>query len=407
MKKSFFYDLENISSWKKEYLSYIYNEVIEAITWAPKKNKTQLKNLAKSFLRKKAIASLESMSQNLSEHKYFLDMHEFISDTKNSQIDIKSHIQNSLQDDFPQEAPYAIQFNSLLVGSKLWYQFPIDMANKTISYIFENLDSITPDHNQNHWKKYRYRIKPPSSTGQLVDESKIFKIRKTEINKYNQLQSAYISLEKIWQHGFYAFELLTDRIHILRSKDMVSYSHFTEQGITYLNLWDRDFVDTIDDLIHENGHHHLNLILKKFKLISKKDSNEIYFSPWRLELRSYYAIFHSVFTFTWGSMLFEQMLFSFENNKNLISAKWENKIKFRFLEEVIAIEFSLNDLSIGSENGMLTIKGKSLLKELKSINKNHLLKLNSIEKSLPQDLRNRLKKMKTMLNKKRKEFQLN
>jgi hypothetical protein len=407
MVKTFFYDLAKIKSWKKEYLNHIYNEVLEEISFVPKEKKPKLKKLAKKFFLQKAIASLESMSQSISEYKYFNELNKFVSDAKLSQLEMKEFILNSLQEDFPQESTYSIQFNSLLPDYHHWKEFSIQMANKSILHIIENLESITPDHNQENWKKYRFRIKPPSATGKLVDESKIFKIRVTEKNKYNQLINANNSLKQIWSYGYSIFHLLTDRIHILRSKGMVSYSHFIEQGITYLNLWDRDFIDTIDDLIHENGHHHLNLILKKFKLMSKNDPNEIYFSPWRLELRSFYAIFHSVFTFTWGSMLFEQLLLSFEKNNKIISANWEDKIKFRFLEEVICIEYSLNDLKIGSEKGLLTLKGKALLKELNSINQNHLLKIDSIEKSLTLKHRNQLKKIKIMLQKKRKEFQLN
>ena len=57
--------------------------------------------------------------------------------------------------------------------------------------------------------------------------------------------------------------LLTSRIIPLNAKGVVSFSYRHRPGLSFINCFDRDNLDLIDDLIHENSHHHLNLLLRK------------------------------------------------------------------------------------------------------------------------------------------------
>ena len=57
--------------------------------------------------------------------------------------------------------------------------------------------------------------------------------------------------------------LLTSRIIPLKAKGVVSFSYRHRPGLSFINCFDRDNLDLIDDVIHENSHHHLNLLLRK------------------------------------------------------------------------------------------------------------------------------------------------
>jgi len=77
-------------------------------------------------------------------------------------------------------------------------------------------------------------------------------------------------------------------------------------GYSSLNMFDRDQIDLMDDLLHENGHHYLNTFLNHQDLINE-DDDKIYYSPWRKALRPVRGIYHATFTFFWALELFYQL----------------------------------------------------------------------------------------------------
>ena len=66
-------------------------------------------------------------------------------------------------------------------------------------------------------------------------------------------------IESAWPEGNRLLRLLTSRIVPLRASGVVSFSYRHRPGLSAINCFDRDRLDLIDDLIHENSHHHLNL----------------------------------------------------------------------------------------------------------------------------------------------------
>jgi len=171
-----------------------------------------------------------------------------------------------------------------------------------------------------------------------------------------------------------------------------------------MNLWGRDFLDTMDDLIHENSHHHLNLIFKKYKMFDRQSDDEIYFSPWRNSLRPLYAILHSVFTFTWGAMLFENILKNQAKMNQLIPKKYHEKVQFRFIEETINLDYSLNDLQSAMQAGDFTSHGVKLIGELNSIHEIHMKSQKTLWKQMSINAKAILESRKRELKKIRKEF---
>ena len=123
----------------------------------------------------------------------------------------------------------------------------------------------------------------------------------------SRMRRALEVIESAWPEGNQLLRLLTSRIVPLRASGVVSFSYRHRPGLSAINCFDRDRLDLIDDLIHENSHHHLNLLLCKAVLYKNDHNQEIFYSPWRRTLRPLRGILHATFTFTMGAILFERL----------------------------------------------------------------------------------------------------
>jgi HEXXH motif-containing protein len=166
--------------------------------------------------------------------------------------------------------------------------------------------------------------------------------------------------------------MLTSRIVPLKAKGVVSFSYRHRPGLSFINCFDRDNLDLIDDLIHENSHHHLNLLLRKYVVYHGDHNQQIFYSPWRKSLRPLRGILHATFTFTVGAMLFER-LSSWASGRGGV-ARWKKsgltrrdlqRARFRCLEEVESVRYSLQDLHYADHHlGWLTGSGRHLVGQL-------------------------------------------
>ena len=249
--------------------------------------------------------------------------------------------------------------------------------------------------NDNSYKKFYKSTGKPSNLGlntKLVKKS-------TPKDKIDQLKNAEIELSLNWKDGYILYKTLTNSVVIVSSPDLVSYSHFTELGISYINIIDRDLFETVDDLIHENSHHHLNLLLKKYKLIKNNNDELVFYSPWRQSLRNIYAILHSVFTFSYGAMLFENIL---KNPSPFMKLNME-RTAFRFLEESIMLKYSLTDLL--NHKDRFFNKGKELILYLDKQNKRNFKNYTHIESIIKsKSFKKKLSDLENTLNIARKTY---
>ena len=124
----------------------------------------------------------------------------------------------------------------------------------------------------------------------------------------------------------------------------------------------------------------ISSILENIKLLKNLSDNRVFYSPWRQSLRSTYAILHSVFTFSYGALLFENIL----NNPSHFMKSNLERVAFRFLEENIMLNYSLNDLKKIEDN--FYRKGKTILQVLIKQNENAYLKINFINKLIKSKL---------------------
>lgn len=203
-----------------------------------------------------------------------------------------------------------------------------------------------------------------------------------------------------WQR----FSAFTETIIPIRVKEFVSYSHQELPGVSMINMYDRDFVDLMDDLLHENGHHHLNYYLNSGKLI-EEPLEMIYYSPWRRTLRPLRGIYHAYFTFFWAFQLFSDLasanLDSLPGHK--FTDKEKEKILWRGVEEYWMLDYCFKDLQWARKQGLIYDDGWKLIaaqqKEIKKASK----KIASWERKLKSHKKN-LVKLKLELKTAAKKF---
>lgn len=180
-------------------------------------------------------------------------------------------------------------------------------------------------------------------------------------NLAKRVVRALAVIESAWPEGARLFTMLTTRIVPLKAAGVVSFSYRHRPGLSFINCFDRDHLDLVDDLIHENSHHHLNLLLRKAVLYHKDRNQEIFYSPWRRSLRPLRGILHATFTFTMGAILFEKISTWAQSGKSTLTPAQILRARFRCLEEVASVCYSLTDLDHARQLGWLTEAGWELV----------------------------------------------
>lgn len=172
----------------------------------------------------------------------------------------------------------------------------------------------------------------------------------------------------------------------INEKGIVSYSMQSLPGFSSINMFERDFLDLLDDLLHENGHHYMNHFLNVEELLIE-DDEKIYYSPWRRALRPVRGIYHAYFTFYWAFILYKSLYLATKENmikSYEFSEQQMNKIMLRTLEEYFMIDYCWDDLEKAFEDNKITEEG---MKVISFINED----LKSTSKNLVQEIENKLK----------------
>ncbi|MCS6897097.1 MAG: HEXXH motif-containing putative peptide modification protein [Nitrospira sp.] len=200
-------------------------------------------------------------------------------------------------------------------------------------------------------------------------------VRWTDPFQVRRIRRAWRTVQAAWPEGFAVLECLTSRLVPLKAKGVVSFSYRHRPGLSFINCFDRDALDLIDDLIHENSHHHLNLLLRKYVMYRGDHNQQIFYSPWRRSLRPLRGILHATFTFTIGAMLFER-LSSWASGREG-GKRWQRagltqrdlqRARFRCFEEVESVRYSLQDLRYADRYlGWLTGSGRRLVHQMEEM----------------------------------------
>lgn len=187
----------------------------------------------------------------------------------------------------------------------------------------------------------------------------------------SRLRLALDAIGEAWPEGHDLLSLFTASLVPLRARGVVSFSYRHRPGLSFINLFERDHLDLIDDLIHENSHHHLNLLLRKYVFYKGDHNQELFYSPWRRSLRPIRGILHATFTFTMGALLFERLVSWGQSEPKQWRAAGLTlrdllRAKFRCLEEITSVRYAIKDLEYADRSlGWLTRSGKELVEQLK------------------------------------------
>lgn len=186
-----------------------------------------------------------------------------------------------------------------------------------------------------------------------------------EMKLFSQrIEVALKIIKKFSPTSWERFQAFTDVIIPIKQEQLVSYSHQDLPGHSMINLYHRDFVDLMDDLLHENGHHHLNYYLNLGKLIDEPVDN-IYYSPWRRTLRPLRGVYHAYFTFFWAFKLFADLAKAKEVDSiwYLFSPSEKEKIFWRAVEEFHMLNYTFEELKWAKKQGLIKTSGWKLIEE--------------------------------------------
>jgi HEXXH motif-containing protein len=249
-------------------------------------------------------------------------------------------------------------------------------AGKIVSSIW----SRERQENRWHWTYHPPQVATHSDHGSLtVGPTLVYgktrqprTVKSPDRRQIERIARAWQTIQLAWPEGHDVLTLLTSRIVPLQAKGVVSFSYRHRPGQSFINCFDRGNLDLIDDLIHENSHHHLNLLLRKHIMYHGDHNQQIFYSPWRRSLRPLRGILHATFTFTMGALLF-QRLSSWASGRDG-AARWKNagltprdlrRARFRCLEEVESVRYSLQDLHHADRHlGWLTGSGRRVVGQL-------------------------------------------
>lgn len=241
-------------------------------------------------------------------------------------------------------------------------------------------------------------LKPLVTTLEL--EGKQLELRTVSLKEMkvhsSRIENALEEIRTYSPESWERFKFFTHAIVPIRNKEFVSYSHQSLPGFSMINLFDRDDIDLLDDLIHENGHHHLNAYLNLEDLIEEPEE-QIYYSPWRRSPRPLRGIYHAYFTFFWAFQLFRD----FVTSKDFASSKYtsaeKEKMIWRMIEEYWMLRYSYEDLKWARRKKLISDKGWELIQELQS-------KLKKFESKVP-GFEKKISKRRKDLNELKKELQ--
>lgn len=391
--------LENVVRWQKELRKSLSKEFQELAGVK--------KEYSKIFLQYEELGSLAGMElwlNSYNELEYFSDLKKELKEYKKKQgiEEFHQEVSSMLNDTFSDEDYRFIMWER----TEPDYEKLNSVVDSISADLQKYLTEIYPIFSKTKEELLLTYLKAsgdPSVKGIDID----FIEKQTPKAKLLQFKNAEMILEAVWKDGFTLYQHLTNKIVFVQSKGLVSYTHFNEPGILYINILDRDLFETVDDLIHENAHLHCNLVIKKYKIFTDDmfSKEQIFYSPWRLTLRPLYGVFHAVFTFSQGAELFLNITNSEDKIKEITDVPFVERACLRFCQEVLKNEFSLQDLKECAKNGIFAPKGKVLIEELDAINQRHKTEFESKKSQIKsEEYKEQLRKTEEDLRESRLEY---
>lgn len=178
-----------------------------------------------------------------------------------------------------------------------------------------------------------------------------------------RLKEALSIIREFSPDCFSALKEFTHSIIPISDQGIVSFSLQSLPGYSSINLFDRDNIDLLDDLVHENGHHYLNVHLNHSELIIE-DDEDIFYSPWRRSFRPIRGLYHAYLTFAWALKLFVDISLN-SKIQSVFSKKEISKIVLRALEEFEMLCFCHSQIEKAYRLKKITGEGMNLYREFR------------------------------------------
>lgn len=220
----------------------------------------------------------------------------------------------------------------------------------------------------------------------------------------NDISKALDIIKTVSNELYQTFTNYTHTIVPVNEEGIVSYSQQELPGYSSINVFDRDFIDLLDDLLHENGHHYLNSFLNHEELIIE-DDDKIYYSPWRRALRPIRGIYHATFTFNWALLLFANLYDSLDQDLGFSDGQ-KSKITRRFIEEYHMLNYCIKDLAHAYKNDKVTELGNELIGGIIEIIKSHAEKASKAYETLSESDKEVINELTATLKEKRAHYKL-
>lgn len=154
---------------------------------------------------------------------------------------------------------------------------------------------------------------------------------------------------------------------------LVSYSLAARPGVSFINIHGKSIVQLADDLLHETAHHLLHDLQEIADLLAKgPDTEEVqaFDSPWRGTRRPLHGILHGAYTFLFRAELFARLLRARSRHKEiagrLLGPGAATFLRREMGRELGMIGGALNDLERASRHGLVTPKGRVLVRSLRA-----------------------------------------
>jgi len=239
-----------------------------------------------------------------------------------------------------------------------------------------------------------------------IDDSPLLLINK-EIFDHKNRDSIYSKFKKaneilstLTPELYNHLNNFTDFIVPLETQELVSYSMKVLPKYSMINLFNRDLVDLVDDLLHENGHHYLNGLLEGEEELIFEDDEKIFYSPWRRSLRPIRGLYHGVLTFYWAYRLFKELSLS-KRIEEFFTKEEVAKINYRLVEEEFMIWACKDDLDQAYALGKISDYGKTFYEVIITELKNDKEEIQKVESNLNDTYRDQFESLKQEVNEKR------
>ena len=175
-----------------------------------------------------------------------------------------------------------------------------------------------------------------------------------------------------WPEGEREIRAQTRMVVPVRERGLVSYSLASRPGVSFINVHGKTTFDLADDLLHESAHHRLHAMQELTAYLAPGPETaeaQAFDSPWRGARRPLHGLLHGAYTFRFRAELLRRVLRAAARRPRLLlpllHPRDRSWLRSELRRERAMLARALAGLRRASQDGLLTVEGKRLLRELR------------------------------------------